>query len=212
MSEQELDKFIDGLADELEPVKPLAHPFVRIAPFFVIAILYVGVLVQFVGLRPDIANKFTDPSWMMETFMMGFIAISAGIASAFLSVPDMRGEKWVVAPPLTTLGIFAVWSTFRAMSEGLHMPQLHMDHCMGEGMFMAAVPMTMLIFMIKKGATTRPRLTCFMNILSAAALAYIGLRLTCMMDTVGHATVSHLVPYVVIGTVLGLGAKKLYKW
>ena len=212
MSEQDLDKFIDGLADDLAPIKPLAHPFVRIAPFFIVAALYVGALVFFVGLRPDIGNKFVDPSWMMETFLMGFIAISAGIASAFLSVPDMRGAKWVIAPPLTTLGIFAAWSTFRAMSEGLHMPVLHLDHCMGEGVFMAAVPMTMLIFLIKSGATTRPRLTCFMNVLAASALAYIGLRFTCMMDTVGHATVSHLIPYVLIGAVLAAAAKKLYKW
>ncbi len=212
MSEQNLDKLIDGLADDLAPVKPLAHPFIRILPFFAIALLYVAALVFFVGLRPDIGNKFADASWMMETFLMGFIAISAGIASVFLSVPDMRGEKWVIAPPLTTLGIFAVWSTFRAMSEGLHMPVLNMDHCMGEGVFMAAVPMTMLIFMIKSGATTMPRLTCFMNILAAGALGYIGLRFTCIMDTVGHATVSHLVPYVLIGALLGIAAKKLYKW
>ena len=212
MSEQNLDKFIDGLADDLAPVKPLAHPLVRIAPLFVVAAAYVVGVSYFIGLRSDIGDKFTDPSWMLETFLMGFISISAAIASSFLSVPDMRGAKWVVAPPLTTLAIFVVWNIFRAISEGLHMPNIHFDHCMGEGMFMAAVPMTMLIFMIKRGATTRPRITCFMNILTASSLGYIGLRFTCSLDTVGHATVSHLIPYVVIGAFLGAAAKKLYKW
>ncbi|MEZ5813402.1 MAG: NrsF family protein [Alphaproteobacteria bacterium] len=212
MDEQNLDKLIDGLTGELEPVKPLAHPFLRILPFFVVSILYVAALVFLVGLRPDIGDKFSDPAWMFETFLMGFTAISAGIAATFLCVPDACGKKWMIAPPLTALGIFAVWSAFRAISEGLHMPQLHMDHCMGEGVFMAAIPMTMLLFMIRRGATTKPGLSCLMNITAAGALGYIGLRFTCMMDTVGHATVSHLIPYLLIGAAMGIAARKLYKW
>ena len=212
MSELNLDKFIDGLSEGLEPVKPLAHPVLRVLPFFALAIGYVALLVYFVGLRGDINERFMDPSWMIETFMMGFVALSAGIASSYLAVPDMRGSQWVIAPPLTALLMFVAWTIFRVIAEGTEMPTMHLDHCMGEGLFMAAIPMTMLVFLIRRGATTHPRLTTFMNLLAACALGYIGLRFTCTMDTVTHVTVSHLVPYITIGALLSLGAKKLYKW
>jgi len=212
MSEENFNKFIDGLADDLEPVKPLAHPLQRILPFFIFAVMYVGALVYFVGVRHDILNKFSDPSFLIENALMVFILVTAGLSSSFLSVPDMRGQKWLIALPFTGIGVFCVWSLIRAYTEGLHMPQLHLDHCMGEGVFMAVVPLTMVLFMMKKGATTRPRLTALMNLVFAAGLGYVGLRFTCMMDTVGHATISHLLPYLAIGTLMGMAAKKLYKW
>ena len=77
---------------------------------------------------------------------------------------------------------------------------------------MSIVPLAMLLFIMRKGATTHPVLSWVMTAMSAAAVAYIGLRFTCRMDTIGHATVSHLIPYLTLGFVLAFFARKLYKW
>lgn len=212
MSDENLSNFIDGLADELEPVKPMGCPIRRIMPFIVFAAIYVAALVHFVGVRMDIEDKFADPAFLIENALMIIALVSAALCSSFLCVPDMRGHKWMIALPIGSVSIFALWSVIRAWSEGLHMPHLHFDHCMGEGLFMAAVPLTMVLFMMRRGATTHPRLSALMNLIFAAGLAYVGLRFTCNMDTVGHATVMHLFPYLFVGALLGLGARKLYKW
>ena len=210
--ERNIDTVINGLCDELEPCKCLAHPFVRVLPFLGVAIIYIAALVYFIGVRSELTKKFADASFMFELFLMAFMSISAAIASSYLAVPGACEKKWIIVPPLTAFGIFCVWSLIRAVSEGMHMPALHMDHCMGEGMFMAIIPMTMMIVLVRNGATTSPKITALMNALAAAGLGYVGLRFTCSMDTVGHATVSHLLPYVVIGMIMGLGARKLFKW
>lgn len=212
MSEEKLDKLIDGLCDCHTVVKPMVHPLKRILPFLVFAVIYLGGLVYFAGIRHDITDKFTDPAFLIENTLMIFVLTTAAICSSFLCVPDMRGQKWMIAMPLTALGIFTVWSIIRAWSEGLYMPHLHFDHCMGEGLFMASVPLTTVVFMVRRGATTHPYLSALMSVLYAGGLAYVGLRLTCSMDTVGHATVSHLIPYLFVGTAFGLGARRLYKW
>ncbi|MCB9984005.1 MAG: DUF1109 domain-containing protein [Rhodospirillales bacterium] len=207
-----IESLIEGLADELKPQKPLPHPLLRVLPFLVIAIIYVSGLVYIVGVRSDIGEKFSDPAYMIEIFLMAFTALSSGIAASYLSVPDMRGAKWVIAPPLTALAIFCVWSIIRASAEGMHMPHIHFDHCMGEGVFISVAPLALLITLIRKGASTHPYLGALMNAMAAAGLGYVGLRFTCSMDTVGHATVSHLIPYVIIGMILALSARKVFKW
>ena len=212
MNEQDTDKLIETLSDDLKSVKPLPHPLLRVLPYIVFAAIYVGILVYFVGTRPDLNIQLSDAGFITENALMIFIVLSAALAASFLSVPDMCGAKWLPVLPLTAAGAFIVWSAIRVYAEGLHMPTLHFDHCMGEGGFMAVVPLTMVVFMIRKGATTRPIMTAVMNILFAAGLGYIGLRFTCMMDTVGHTAVSHLGPYVIIGALLGVWARKLYKW
>jgi len=207
-----IEDCINGLCDDLAPVKRLRHPLLRIAPWIVVSMLYVSVLVFHEGLRADIGHKLYDPAFLFEITLMAFIGISAACASSFMCVPDMRGHKWLIIMPFNGLALFAIWSLIRVRTEGLHMPQLHMDHCMGEGVFMAIVPVTILMFMMRKGSPIRPYMCAFMNIIAAMALGYTGLRFTCMMDTVGHATVSHLIPYVLLGALLGLGARKIYKW
>ena len=212
MSDKTTDDFIDGLCGDLKPVKPLAHPLKRILPFAVLAALFVAIATYFVGVRPDVGERLQDSSFLIETILVAFIVITSAIASAYLSVPDARGKKWLIALPFTGLGIFALWSAIRGYTEGMKMPKLHIDHCMGEGVFMAVVPLLVAVFIIRKGATTSPKLSAIMNVLFAGGLGYLALRFTCMMDTIGHSLVSHMLPYIVIGTALGLFSQKLYKW
>lgn len=213
MSGKNLDSLIGNLTEELEPTKPMAHPFIRMMPWCALVLVYVYLVVEYVGVRHDLGAKLTDPRFIFEISIISFVGITALISSNYLCVPDMRGRSWMIALPFTGLGLFSIWSVIHAiMIEGEHMPQLHIDHCMGEGAFMAVIPLAMLLFMMRKGATTRPLLMASMNVLTVISISYIGLRMTCAMDSVGHTVVGHLLPYIGIGLVLGLAARKLYKW
>jgi hypothetical protein len=124
----------------------------------------------------------------------------------------MRGHKWLLSLPFAGVAVFTIWNIVHLTSADMVMPKLHMDHCMGEGAFMSSIPLAVLFFLVRKGTTTRPVLMAVMNVISVTAISYIGLRFTCAMDTVGHATISHVIPYVIIGIALGMAARKLYKW
>jgi hypothetical protein len=210
--ENDIDDLIGKLSEDLEPVKPLPHPLLQAVPYTIIAFGYMAATAYFVGIRPDLADKLGDAAFMVEIFLMGFLSLTAIITAIYLTIPDMRGDKWLIAVPFTILGAFMTWIAIRSYTEGVYMPKLHMDHCMGEGGYMTIIPLAVLFFLTKRGATTRPYLSSVMTILSVAGLGYVGLRFTCMMDTVGHATIGHMIPYIVIGSLLGMGAKKIYKW
>ena len=211
MSEN-LDNIINKLSDDLTPVKPLAHPLKRVVPHMILSAIFVGTIAYFMGIRPDLAEQLRSTLFLMDITFAIFITVTAAFASAYLSIPDALGKKWIATFPFIGLGFFAAWNLIRAYTEGSHMPGFHVDHCMGEGVFAAVVPLIIAAFLIRKGATTCPKLSAIMNILFAGGLGYLALKFTCSMDTVGHVLVSHMLPYMVVGTLLGIFAKKLYRW
>ncbi len=213
MSEKVLDHLINDLADDLEPVSRIAHPLARALPWLLVSTIYTAIVVYLVGLRPDWYEKLTqDAAFVFEIKTAAIIGVSALICSAFMAVPDMRGQKWMLAVPITVLGVFSSWMLARCITEGVYMPQMHWDHCFTEAILMTFVPAVCMVFISRIGTTTRPLMMSLCNMLAIAALGYIGLRFTCMVDTVGHACFYHLFPFVVLGTLLGFVARKLYSW
>jgi len=206
------ETLIDNLCNGLRPCKRLPHPFLRALSGAILALAYVAGVVNYLGIRPDLAQKFQDTAFLFEIGTMGAVSLSAVLAASWLCVPDMRGVKWLVAVPLTLFGVFLFWCGIRAHVDGFAMPAMHWDHCFNDGLLMGFVPAAAVIFMSRRGATTRPFLMALVAVLSVGALGYVGLRFTCMMDTVGHAGVYHLLPFTVFGVLTGAGARVLFKW
>ncbi|MFK7840425.1 MAG: NrsF family protein [Bdellovibrionales bacterium] len=215
MNEVEINKIEDligNLSEELDAVKKAKHPLVYTLPWLAMASVFSAVVVNYVGVRHDIADKLNDAAFLFEITTVAIIGLFATLASSFLMIPDMRGKKWLMPVTFTAVGLFAIWNVIKSVAQGLHAYPMSFDHCMQEGLFMAFIPMMALIFFVRGGATTRPVMMGTMNILAGAAIAYIGLRFTCSMDTVWHSLITHLTPYLVIGAGLGFAARRLYKW
>lgn len=200
------------LSADIKPVKKLGHPVLRALPWIFLGIFYLAGVVHYLGLRPDFATKVHETNYLFEIGIVTFIAISAALCSAWLCVPDMRGHKWMNAVPLTLLGGFILLEISRLVSEGFFMPDINWGHCHNDGVILGAVPAAFIVFIAKKGSTTQPLMMMGMNILAASGLSYVGLRLTCSMDTVGHSFLLHMLPFLAVGAVAGILARKIYKW
>jgi len=208
----DIDSLISSLSDDLKPVKKAKHPLFYAVPWVFIAAIFAVFIAKYVGIRHDVFDKLGDTIFLFETLVVATLGVSSATASSYLMTPDMRGKKWLVPVSFTIFAVFIAWNVVKSFAEGLHMPHLNFDHCMQEGLFIAFIPMMALIFFIRGGATTRPIIMGVMNLFAGASIAYIGLRFTCSMDTVGHSTILHLTPYVVIGALMGLLSRRLYKW
>ncbi len=207
------DKLITELCGDLKPVCCMCHPLKRAARWLLVSSVYIALVVLALGMRDDIAAKFSDTSFLIENGLMALIGVSAAFASAWLCVPDMRGARWMKFLPLIGMAAFVGWEVFRSMGEGVHMPHLHYwDHCFGSAALIGFVPMAALMFTSRGGATTQPLLMALMNVIAVGALGYIGLRFVCASDTIGHAAVYHLVPFMALGIITGLTARRLYRW
>lgn len=211
------DKFDDLIADitrDAKPRKAMAHPLLRLVPVFIAVVLYLAGATYFLGVRMDLAQKFSDPVFAFEILMMAVLALSASCAVSWLSIPDMQGKIWVPAIPVTVLSVFVIWSVVRAMSEGMGfgLAEIHWNHCVMDAAIMGFVPALILVLFMRRGATTRPYLSGFMNVLCVTGLSYIGLRMTCSMDNIAHGTILHLIPFIALGIIVASLARSLFRW
>lgn len=208
------DSLIETLSGELQPVKPLKHPLIGFSGWIVIAALYVTLCVSHMGLRGDMAERLHDSGFLLETGLSILMSLTAGAAAFFLRIPDSRGACWFSSIPLALLGLFALWGLFRFASEGFVVPEFHWVHCATNSGLFIAVPLAILTFLIfrKCCATTRPLTLLTMLGTSVGALGYLCLRLTCSMDAMGHALLYHIIPFIVIGLLLGVIATRIIRW
>ena len=95
--------------------------------------------------------------------------------------------------------------------EGMIIPDFQWSLCQ-DPMLVGFFPTVTLWFLTMKGKTVCHVRTTFMNVLAVGGLGYIGLRITCSADDMGYITFFHLLPFLVLGLVSGLLARKIYRW
>jgi len=214
MSEQNnIDDLINGLAEELEPTKPLAHPLARMAPLIVVCVLYVGAMISMLGPREDFMPKMMyEIDYLFEILLSLSIFISSAFALGWLSIPDMRGQTWVKAVPVTLSAVFVLWAGLRMFLEYDQPLVFKIQNCSLDGLLMTFLPVAALVYTSRQGATTQPGWTSFMTVLSFSGLGWAGLRFTCGANTFLQSFVIHFIPFIAMGIVFGLFARRIFRW
>jgi hypothetical protein len=212
MTKQDMDKLIGDLCAGLSPVKPLHHPLLRVLLYMFLTVAYVGVTVHLYGLRMDWADKLHDLYFVFETLLALSIWVTAILSAAWLCVPDMRGQGWMKVVPVTLAVVMLVWTFLRATFEGIALFPIHWVHCFKDGCVMGFIPFVLVVLMARRGATCRPYWMAAMNALSVTMAGWVGLRLTCSMNDMGHGFIYHFIPYMVFGVIIGLLARRLFRW
>lgn len=212
MGVRDLDALIGNLTSELCPVQCLGHPF-RCAVMWVgLTVIYEALVVMIFGLRPDIALKIADLHFLFETGLVLAVGLSAAMASAWLCIPDMRGLRWLAALPISGVAIFFFWAFLNLVTGGDVVSVPHLGRCFASAALSSLVPMAALVFMMRRGSTTSPVLSGVMNILAVGCAGYVGLRLICTTEGIGHDLAYHVFPFMLLGAVIGLFARWIYRW
>lgn len=212
MSADKTDTLIDGLVEELDKVPCLSHPITALLPWVFFTLCYLSVVVLYLGVRHDFSEVIQDRVFLFENALVLFIAISAAISSAWLRVPDMRGHKWLIALPFSFFSVFVLWITLQIAEVGVTSLHFHWHDCFQEALLMGVLPAAAIIVSCRKGCTTHPYIMTFMNVLSASAMGYIGLRITCASNAIEHLAPHHIGPFILLGIIGGLLARPLFKW
>lgn len=210
--ETNIDDLIGGLCEDLSPIKRLWCPYRLFALWSVVTLLYFCIVIFVIGLRHDLMEQLSNSTFIFEAIIALSFAFSAALTASWLTIPDMRGKAWFKAVPMTLFGVFVIWNGIKGVIDGIDMPHFEWTHCVSYGLFMEAFPLAFIIFLAFFGKTTRPYWMMFMNIISVAGIAWLGLRLTCPMDDMGHAFLYHFLPVTVIGGLLIAFARRIFKW
>lgn len=203
---------IHSLTSDLEEVKCMAHPFKRTMMWLVFASAYMAFISFSIGIRWDFSEKLYDISFALEIFVVGAMSISAALCSLWLCVPDMRGQKLLLAVPSGLFAVFMVWLFTKVILSVDHMPILEWHHCAQNAFVLGVLPVVSLLLLMGKGRTTHPKFMSFMNSLAVSGLGYIALRITCSAEDMGHIFVFHFMPYLLISFLIALLGRRIYRW
>lgn len=210
----DINKTIEGLCSDLKPCCRLKNPLWRSLLWMTIAISYVVAMALMIGLQPNTMERMTHHHHFVFEITLSFITgITASIATFLLTIPDSRDREWFYSIPITLFGVHILWMLIRFMMEGFGVvPSDWFGHCWMDCFIMAGVPAGLVLFLIRKGATCRPRLLAVNAILAVASFSWIGMRFVCPFETVGKAYFVNFLPFLVIGLIVGFAAKKLFRW
>lgn len=212
MSKSPTDDLISNLMDDLEPVKTLQHPFKRGVLLVFSTLVYVAIVAYFLNFRPDLEGALSDKLFLFDVILMSAVFLSAAFAASWLCVPDLRGQSWIIAVPLTLFAVFVTWAGLEALTSDMVIPHIHLHHCVLDAGLIVSIPTALAVFFTMRGATTRPVLSAFMSMLSVGALGYVSLSFTCMSDALGHIAVYHIMPFLIGGGIIGAVAQRFYRW
>lgn len=214
MSKNEiLDNIINELTENLTEVKPLRHPLLRVLPWLVCSVIYTALVLSFlVGARYDLSDKLGELSYIGELIFCFAISLSGALGSAYLSVPDSCGKKTLSYLPIGGFIALCIYYVFGIFEDGFYLPPFEWHHCVNDGLLMVGIPVIVMIVLMRKGATTHPILMAVNNVIATGLLGWIGLRMTCGAEGIGHLFAYHFMPFMVLGIIMMIFAKWLYKW
>ncbi len=204
---------IENLAQDLKPVTQCRNPLGVSLLWGAIALTYVMAVASMVGLRSNLSARMADPIFTFEILLALLTGLAATFATFLLSVPDARGKKWVLPIPATLFAVHLLWMFVRMNAEGMGpMPSLAFSYCWMDAALMAGIPAILAVVLVRRGATVRPVFLAFNAVLAMSSFGWIGVRLTCMHDTVGKAYLINYLPYIVVGFAFGLLARRIFRW
>ncbi|MGN7438976.1 MAG: NrsF family protein [Alcanivorax sp.] len=203
---------IASLADDLTEVKVLPHPLRRIFPWILFAVAYISLAIATIGFRDDISHKLFESVYMFELLLVVGMSMSAAFCSSWLCCPDIRGQSWIVAIPLSLASVLALWLITKAGLDHYEFPILKYHVCYIGAVIFGLIPAFTIWFLSQRGKTTHPYLMGLMNVLSIGGLGYLALRIVCPAEEFGHIFVYHVMPYALFGVVITFVAAKIYRW
>lgn len=184
----ETDELIDLLAQDATPIRPLAAPWLRTITWLAASVMYVLLLTIFLSPRVSRVTSIHAPRFWLEQVAALTTAIAAAAAALESVIPGRSRRAWLlpVAPLGLWIGISAWACTRDWMVNGSESLIVHSDWtCLIAMVLGAALPATVIAFMLRGGAPLAPRATAA---LAALAVAGLGSVTACIARPFPHAT------------------------
>ena len=174
MTDASTDTFIDGLADDLRPVRRLPSPGLRAAAWIAIVAAVAGLLAAFSDLG-DLAHRLVSvPDMWLAVLGSTATAMLGAVAVFHLCLPDGK-SRWALLPlpglalwiAGTGMGCFRSW-----VIPGLEPATLvEARTCFGFITLLSVPLSAMTILMVRRGYPLRPNLAAATGGLAVAAAA-----------------------------------------
>ena len=204
------EQLIETLSQNLQPVQPLRKPWLRALLWSAFATAVIAVIVAVGGSRADLAHAIAEAHFLVPLVGSWLTGLTAALAAFHLSLPD-RSRRWLFLPVIPVL----LWGTGFAYScltnPGDILGSLALlpeSACLLTIVVTSACLIAVLLPMLRRVKTLRPRLTAWLACLAVAGFADTAhLLVHTEQDSLLALTVN-LVPAVVLVVLGGLAGRK----
>jgi hypothetical protein len=209
------ERLIERMAATVEPVRPLARPWIRTAAWLLVAIPYVALVVFVVSPRADLISKALEWRYVIEQLAALATAITAATA-AFATVIPGYDRKFLFLPALP----LAIW--LGSLGDGCVEDWIHLGpdglslqpdwSCFPAIVVVGAVPAIAMAVMLRRGAPLTPHVTSALGGLAAAGLGNFGLRLFHSQDVSLMVLVWQVGAVCMLAVMAALAGRYLLNW
>ena len=210
----ETSDLIRSLADNVTPVRRLRPPLLRAALWLALAFALMGILTMIHGLRPQFAERMTDPVFLTGMLSSLATGILAAIATFMMSLPD-KSRLWMLLP-LPTLVIWMANIGYQCFAGWVALPPAAVTveaatSCLLT-LIVTSIPLSLLmLIMLRYVAFLRPVSVALIGSLAVSGITSSALSMFHPLD----ATVMVLgwnlgtaVLFVVIAAIIGRNAAR----
>lgn len=210
--EKKTKSVIRDLCGDLHEVKLAPHPIKPALLWITFGFVYIAICLFLTRIRGDIDAKLFDFAFVFELTITLSMAISAAFCAFWMCVPDMRGQKWMIAVPVTLFGVLFLWIGLQTVMVTYEFPNIHWHHCYKEAIIFGVIPAIAIVVFSLKGKTTHPAGLSVMNALAIGGFGYAAQRLSCGSDHIGHLCAYHVLPYFLFALFCVFIIRKIYRW
>jgi hypothetical protein len=206
------DALIAQLSDRLEPVRPLRKPWLRAALWSVFATVVIAAMAILFGTRADILHALGEAKFVLAVGGAWLSGLTAAFAAFEVSLPD-RSPRWLWLPLPPVL----VWSSGFAygclanwipIPDGADIASGSVD-CLATILLTSAGLLIVLLPMLRKVKTLRPRLTAWLGCLAVAGFADTAHLLIDTEQASLLALTINLVPALVLVLAAGFAGRRV---
>lgn len=209
-------ELISQLALQNSPTRILYPPSIRLILWLFCSFVWMGGLIFYFGLSPDVSKKIIEISFWLESFPLLLMAVLAGYVCLSLGVPGSAKSSH-----LKKLAVVFLIGWLFAFIAGIPSRSSHVEPVWGAGpgrlcvesiLELSAVPAIFLFWMIKRAAPTFPGWNGAMALFATASLAALGTQWICPYEFPLHFLVWHLIPAWLIALAGFFLGTKIFRW
>ena len=206
-------RLIDSLTTDVQPVRRLRPPLLRLSLWLGFALMIVAMLGVSHGVRTDLVQRFQDPVFALRVGGALLTGVLAAMSAFLISLPD-RLRTWGLLPApaavvwLSTIGYGCLTNWMRLPSDGI--PVDEVMSCLAT-LVLTGAPLSLALFiMVRRAHPLHPAPVTICGALAVAAITATALSLFHSIDATALILIWNLgtaATFLGLGAVLGLGAR-----
>lgn len=193
--------FISSLSKTLTPKKYHTPFSLHYMGLFFSTLILILILNLGLSTRPDLSSLLREGHYLSDIFFLVVLVFSGAFSALYGSIPKPVNilHRLYLVPLLLWVG----WNGYHVVTyiqshagQDFVIPQA--GFCTLKLLLVSILPLSLLVWLVRKGLSPHPKLGAFAAVLSAASLGALAVHLGCPSNDFGHVFLFHFIPILLL--------------